>query len=316
MITATDTAIATIIEVFLVRYFITGGSGFVGRYLTDVLLGDGHEVMVLTRSATGRPGRPGLTWVEGDPTVEGDWQSLAGGADVCVNLAGASIFGRWTDDYKRRMQDSRILTTRNLVAGMAGGSDGKVLISTSAVGFYGFLGDEAVDEAAPPGDDFLAALCRDWEAEAYRAAERGVRVVITRFGIVLGKRGGALAQILRPFKFFMGGKLGSGRQWFSWIHQDDLCRAISFLATQGGVEGPFNLTAPQAVTNRHLAKAVGRVLHRPSFMPTPGFVLRMVLGEFGSVLLEGQRVIPDKLIKAGFEFKYPGLDTALTDLLA
>ncbi len=189
------------------------------------------------------------------------------------------------------------------------------LLSTSAVGYYGFHEDEELAEDAPAGKDFLAKLAFDWEQEALCAKDRGARVVITRFGIVLGPGGGALGQMIPLFKFFLGGPLGSGRQWFSWVHMADLTAAFLFLLAHPEISGPVNVCSPRPVRNRDLGKAIGRVLHRPSFLPAPGFMIRIILGEFGSVLLKGQRVVPRRLLEAGFSFSYPHIDGALKSII-
>jgi uncharacterized protein len=189
------------------------------------------------------------------------------------------------------------------------------LLSTSAVGYYGFHDDQELDETAPPSTDFLSVLSQGWETEALKAKIKGARVVITRFGVVLGGDGGALGQMTLPFKLFVGGPLGSGNQWTSWIHIEDLCRADLFVASHPEIEGPVNYTAPGPVTNRELAYTIGSVLGRPSFWPTPGFMLKLMLGEFSTVILNGQRVIPKVLLEHGFTFKYPSMEGALKDLL-
>jgi hypothetical protein len=189
------------------------------------------------------------------------------------------------------------------------------LFSASAVGYYGFHGDEEIDEASAQGQDFLARLAVEWEGEAIKAEEKGARVVITRFGIVLGEKGGALGQMVPLFKKFIGGPIGSGKQWFSWVHIKDLAEAFVFLMKHPKISGPVNLCSPHPVQNRDLANALGSVLHRPSFMPAPGFMIKLVLGEFGSVILEGQRVIPRQLLKHGFAFQYPEITRALQDIL-
>ncbi|MGE5253255.1 MAG: TIGR01777 family oxidoreductase [Planctomycetaceae bacterium] len=294
------------------KIFITGGTGFVGKSLAPALVRSGHEVSILTRS--GKGDLPGISWIGGDPTQRGKWQEAVQEHGVIINLAGASIFTRWTEEAKRRIRDSRILTTRHLLEAMEGGK-GKTFFSTSAVGYYGFHGDEELTEDSPPGGDFLALLARDWEAEAREAEKKGCRVVITRFGIVLGEKGGALGQMIPLFRKYLGGPLGSGKQWFSWIHIEDLTRAFLFLVEHPELSGPVNFTAPNPVRNKELARALGRVLGRPAFLPAPGFLLRMVLGEFGSILLEGQRVLPRKLLQAGFQFRYPEIDGALRQVI-
>jgi uncharacterized protein (TIGR01777 family) len=299
--------------------FITGGTGFVGTTLCRTLTKAGHKVTVLSRSAHSAESLPqGTNHTIGDPSRHGPWQQEASQCQGFINLAGASIFGRWDDNYKKLLRSSRIQTTKHLVEAITNreSQNKAVLVSASAVGYYGFCGDEELDESSPPGGDFLAQLCQDWEAEAMRAEEAGARVVITRFGIVLGSGGGALGQMLPIFKMGLGGRLGSGKQWFSWIHQADLVRAILYSLENSDLAGPVNCTSPQPVTNRDLTKTLGKVLGKPSFLPAPSFAVKLALGEFGSVLLEGQRVFPRKLDNAGFSFLFPGLQEALQDLLA
>ena len=296
------------------RVFIVGGTGFVGVNLANRLRARGDEVTVLGH-APGRPRGldPAVAVVVGDATAGGAWQERIAGHETVVNLAGASIFTRWTDEAKKLIRQSRILTTRNVVDALPS-TGGVTLLSTSAVGYYGFHGDEELGEDAGPGEDFLARLCADWEAEALRARERGARVAIARFGIVLGPGGGVLGQMAPIFRAFVGGPLGSGQQWFSWIHVDDLCGALAHLAGRLESSGPYNLTAPEPVTNRVLTRELGRVLHRPAFLPAPGFAVRLALGEFGDVLLKGQRVLPRRLLAEGFRFGHPGFAAALDAL--
>jgi uncharacterized protein (TIGR01777 family) len=298
--------------------FITGGTGFVGTSLCRALIKAGHGVTVLSRSTRSAESLPkGVSHTIGDPSQPGDWQEEASKCQGFINLAGASIFGRWDENYKKLLRSSRVETTKHLVEAIAKreSETPAVLVSASAVGYYGFCGDEELDESSTPGDDFLAQLCLDWEAEAIRAEDFGARVVRTRFGIVLGSGGGALGQMLPIFKKGLGGRLGSGTQWFSWIHQADLVRAILHCLDNSELSGAVNCTAPQPVTNLNLTKTLGKVLGRPAFFPAPGFAVKLMLGEFGSVLLEGQRVLPGKLEKAGFTFLFPELQAALEDLL-
>ncbi len=294
------------------KIFITGGTGFVGRKLAPALMRSGHDVTILTRA--GKEEFPGVSWVKGDPTEKGGWQDALSGHEAVINLAGASIFTRWTEEAKKIIRDSRILTTRNIVEALEKGK-GKILFSTSAIGYYGFHGDEALSEEAPPGGDYLALLAKDWEEEAKAAERKGCRVVIPRFGIVLGEKGGALGQMIPLFRKYLGGPLGSGKQWFSWIHLVDLVRAYLFLLEHPEVSGPVNFTAPHPVRNKELSQWLGKILGRPAFLPAPGFMLRLVLGEFGSILLEGQKVIPQKLLQAGFEFQYPEIAPALRQVV-
>ena len=298
------------------KVLMTGGTGFVGTSLSKRLISEGHLVTVLTHE-TREPAlkMQGLSYLHGNPTVQGEWQKAVPEHDVIINLAGASIFSRWTEEQKNILRSSRILTTRNLVDALSQDAKHITFFSTSAVGYYGFHQDEEVTESSPAGTDFLARLAYDWESEALNAGKKGARVVMTRFGIVLGKDGGALGQMIPLFKSFLGGPLGSGRQWFSWVHMRDLVEAFIFLLDKKEISGPVNLCSPEPVRNKELGAAIGRVLHRPSFMPAPGFMIKLILGEFGSVLLEGQRVIPKRLLDAGYKFKYPGIDEALKNII-
>ncbi len=298
------------------RIFITGANGFVGTNLCRSFVKQGHQVSGLIRGE-GKQLPEGVSRVIGESTKPGKWQESVAGHDVLINLAGASIFKRWDKEYKQLLRDSRLLTTKNLVEAIPKESDPKiVLLSTSAVGYYGSRGDEELDENAPAGDDFLARLAIDWESEAFKAREKGVRVVITRFGIVLGKDGGALEQMAMPFRFFVGGPLGNGRQWFSWIHIEDLIRAAQFVISRPDIDGAVNFTAPDPIRNMDLAKAIGTVMHRPSFMPAPAFMIKLLMGELGSVILNGQRVLPGVLQSKGFNFAFPDVETALRNVLA
>lgn len=294
------------------KIFITGGTGFVGKSLVPALVHRGNEVTILTRSRKNGPS--GVSWVEGDPTQKGEWQAAIKSHEAVINLAGASIFTRWTEASKKTMRESRLLTTRNLVEGLEGDRV-KHFFSTSAVGYYGFHEDEVLTEESPAGDDFLAQLAQDWEKEAREAEKKGCRVVITRFGIVLGEKAGALGQMIPFFRKYLGGPLGSGNQWFSWIHVEDLVSAFLFLLEHPEISGPVNFTAPNPVRNRELAKAVGKAMGRPSFLPAPGFMLKLVLGEFGIILLKGQKVVPQKLLKSGFQFRYPEVDQAIQQII-
>lgn len=296
--------------------FMTGGTGFVGTSLTKKFISENHKVTILTPSSGGSALKMnGLTYLDGNPTIKGKWQDAVKEYDLIINLAGASIFSRWTPEQKKILRESRIETTRNIVDALPVDAGRITLISTSAVGYYGFHQDEELAENSAAGNDFLARLAYDWEQEALHAKEKGARVVITRFGIVLGKNGGALGQMIPLFKYFLGGPLGSGQQWFSWVHMHDLVEAFMFILTHPEIEGAINFCSPQPVRNADLGKAIGKVLHRPSFMPAPGFMIKLILGEFGSVLLEGQRVIPRRLLDAGFKFKHPDIEEALKSII-
>lgn len=297
------------------KVFMTGGTGFVGKNLTRALIREGQAVTILTRSKKPKETFPaGASLVVGNPLQKGDWQSAVKEHDVVINLAGASTFSRWSEEMKNTLRASRLLTTRNLVEALEGGRI-QVFFSTSAVGYYGFHGDEILTEESPPGTDFLAQLAEDWEKEAWKAEGKCPRVVITRFGTVLGEKEGALSQMTPLFNKYLGGPLGSGKQWFPWIHIDDLTRAFLFLMDYSEISGPVNFTSPNSVRNKTMAQALGKALNRPSFLPAPGFLLKLFLGEFGSVLLKGQRVIPVKLLKSGFQFSFPEIDMALEQIL-
>lgn len=300
------------------RFFITGGTGFVGSTVCRELLGRGHHVSVLTRDLSKAKALPKeINVVEGDPTKKGQWQEKVAAHDVVINLAGSSIFTRWTKKAKKVIRDSRLQSTRNVVEALSSRTrEDTLLLSTSAVGYYGFRGDEELSEDSPPGEDFLAILARDWEREAYEAEKYGVRVITCRFGIVLGKSGGALARMVKPFRMGMGARLGGGEQWFSWIHEQDLASIYLFLALKENIYGPINCTAPEPIRNKDLTKALADVLNKPLFVPpVPGFILRIMMGEFGSVLLKGQRVVPKRLMAMGFRYRFPTIDKALRDLL-
>jgi hypothetical protein len=304
------------------RIVIAGGSGFLGRSLTDALMAAGHRVQVLTR----RPGHNAalrqdrtferITWIP-DGTA-GPWSAACSGADVVVNLAGESIgTGRWTRARKAQLRGSRLLATRSLARFVAESEQPPAtFISASAIGFYGDRGDDALAEDAGPGEDFLAKLAVAWEHDAMAAQSDRTRVVLLRSGIVLDPREGALARMLTPFQLFAGGPFGSGRQYMSWIHRDDWVSLVRWAMETTDLRGPLNLTAPNPVTNRDFAEALGRALHRPAVVPVPGIALKLLLGEMaGPLLLFSQRVVPAKALERGFRFAYLTLDQALADLL-
>jgi uncharacterized protein (TIGR01777 family) len=294
--------------------FITGGLGFVGRNLSKFLLQKGNRVTAVgSRKNPALIDHPDFRYISADTTQTGAWQQELGDQQVIINLAGKSIFTRWTEKSKKQIMDSRILTTRNLVGALPAGSP-MVFCSTSAVGYYGSRGDDVLTEEAAPGDDFLAAVGKNWEQEALQAQTKGVRVVLTRFGIVLHRDGGAMAKMVPAFRFFLGGPLGSGEQWFPWIHMHDLLSAYKWVIENSEVSGPVNFCAPQPVRNRELVKKLGIALNRPAFMPAPAFMIKLLLGEFGESLLNSQRAIPAKLQKIGFKFRYADMDSALREI--
>ena len=305
------------------RILITGGAGLIGRALIDLLLPEGHEITVLSRHP-GRASLPaGVTLARWDGVSTDGWGQMMDGMDAVVNLAGESIAGkgtlpaRWTPGRKRRILQSRIDATRAVVQAIdAARNRPRVLVQGSAVGYYGaHLDDEVLEENAPSGHDFLAEVVRQWEATALPAAEMGVRVALARTGLVLSTAGGSLPPAMMPFRFFLGGPMGSGRQWWPWIHIRDEVRALAFLMREERTSGPFNLTAPHPVTNREFARVLGKMMNRPSLTPAPAFMLRLALGEMAWLLLAGQRAIPVRLLALGFHFEFPDLETALRDLL-
>jgi uncharacterized protein (TIGR01777 family) len=302
------------------RIVIAGGSGFLGSALTRTLAAEGHDVVILTRqtSPTGET-RPHVSFTSWTPDGSaGPWSSVVDGATAVVNLAGESIAAkRWSAAQKRKLRDSRIFATRSLTSAIRQSSRPPAsLVSGSAVGYYGDRGDETLTEAAAPGHDFLAGLAEEWEAAAGDAADI-TRVALVRTGIVLDRRGGALPKMLPPFKMFVGGPLGSGRQYMPWIHKDDWVRLVSWMITAEGARGPVNATSPSPVTNADFSRALGRALGRPSLLPAPAFALRIAMGEMAdALLLSGQRALPARATDLGFSFRYSGIDEALVSVLA
>lgn len=293
---------------------IVGASGFVGTALSRHLLDNGHAVTGTgTSNIHPLESAARFSWIRADTTRAGAWQDAVGQADAVVNLAGRTIFKRWSRGYKKLLVESRILTTQNIANAMAGGN--QTLVSTSAVGYYGHRGSEILTEQSPPGRDFLARLAVDWEKEALDAGAHGARVAIMRFGVVLGGGGGALAQMLPAFRMFAGGPLGSGRQWFSWIHMADLLSGVQFLLDNENARGPYNFCAPGLVRQRDFARALGAAIRRPAVVPAPSLALRLMMGEVAGVLLASQKARPDRLVAEGFAFGFPDLDGALADLV-
>lgn len=292
-----------------------GVTGFVGRHLVPHLLGRGHALTVAARS--GRHGfGPAVQVVEANPTIPGPWQDLVKGYDAVINLAGAPVMTRWNAAGKKTILESRTVGTRNIVDALSRVADGgKTLLCAGAIGYYGDGGDLVLTEDAPQGQGFLAEVSAAWQAEALRAEGFGHRVVIPRIAVVLGD-GGALTRMLTPFSLGLGGRLGSGRQWFSWIHVRDLVRVMTFLIEEPRARGVVNACAPSPVTNAEFTRILGQTLRRPAILPVPAPVLRLVLGEAASMLLTGQRCIPEALARLGFSFEHPELGPALHDIVA
>ncbi|MTJ08183.1 TIGR01777 family oxidoreductase [Anabaena sp. UHCC 0204] len=301
---------------------ISGATGFVGSRLVERLQTAGHRILVLTRNTTSAqkvfPSQrfPNLEVVSYTPTVSGAWQDALAGCDGVVNLAGEPIAEeRWTPERKQEILNSRKLGTQKIVEAIAKANPQPgVLVNTSAIGYYGTNETTTFDEDSPSGNDFLAQVCREWEGEANKVKDANVRLVILRFGIVLGNEG-ALGKMITPFKLFAGGPIGSGRQWFSWIHLDDIVSLIIQALTNPTMEGVYNATAPQPVRMNELSTTMGRVMNRPSWLPVPGFAIEALLGDGAKVVLEGQKVIPKRTLESGFQYQYPQLESALTQIL-
>ena len=298
------------------KIVVAGGSGLIGQALCARLAGSGHETTVLSRAPERAASRPGGARILGWRGAARAWEDAVAEADGVVNLAGASIPAhRWTEAYKEEIRQSRLGPTAALVGALGRARRaGRVLVSGSAVGYYGDTQDAEVTEKTPPADDFLARLAREWEAEAQKAEAIGVRVVLVRTGIVLAQGGGALPKLAAPFRFFLGGRLGNGRQWMPWIHLEDEAGLIGFALETEAARGPMNATAPRPVTMREFARALGRVLGRPSFFKVPAFALKLAVGELAEALLGGQRALPEAALAWGYHFRYPDLDGALAML--
>lgn len=302
---------------------ITGATGFVGSRLVQRLHELGDTILVLTRNPDKArrvfptSAYPNLEVVGYSPTKSGSWQQSLAGCDAAVNLAGAPIAEeRWTPQRKREIMDSRKVGTEKVVeAIMAAEPKPSVLVNASAIGYYGTSETATFDEESPAGDDFLAEVCQAWEAAAEPVKEVGTRLVILRFGIVLGM-GGAIAKMLAPFKLFAGGPIGSGRQWFSWIHREDLVNLILESLRNPEITGVFNATAPNPVRMGEFCQTLGKVLNRPSWLPVPGFAMEALLGDGAIVVLEGQEVLPRHALSSGFEFQFPTVEPAIEDILA
>lgn len=305
------------------RVIITGGSGLIGRALTASLVDDDYDVVILSRTPQSVRGLPsGARAVAWDTETANGWAELADGATAIVNLAGANLAGegffpsRWTAERKRNIIQSRQQAGMAVVdAVRRAGDKPSVVIQSSAIGYYGPRGDEIVTEDGSPGDDFLARACADWEETTAEVENYGVRRAIIRTGLVLSVQEGSLPRVLLPYKLFVGGPFGDGKQWWSWIHLHDEIRAIRFMIDTAEAQGPFNLTSPNPHTNDAFGRTLARVLGRPHLIPVPGFALRAAFGEVASVILEGQRVLPQRLLDLGFIFEHPQLAAALRHLV-
>jgi uncharacterized protein (TIGR01777 family) len=300
------------------RVAVTGATGMIGAALVRALVGRGDEVTALSRNAERARDAldvPAATWA--DPKGEQPPLDALRGRDGVVHLLGEVIAQRWSDETKREIRDSRVLSTRNLVRALGQLSTEerpRVLVSGSGAGWYGHRGDERLDESTPePGDDFLAQLSADWEAEARQAEELDVRVVLNRTGMVLSESGGALEKMLPFFKAGIGGPVAGGRQYVPWVHVDDVVGATIFALENEEASGPVNLTAPEPATNTELSKALGRVLRRPAFAPVPGLAVKALYGEMAEIVITGQRAVPGRLQELGYRFRWPELEAALRD---
>jgi len=313
------------------KIILAGGTGFVGRAIGENLLSSGHEVFVLTRKVSTASIKK-IKSVAWDAKTQGNWAACFDGADAVVNLTGENIAGaRWSEDRKKRLLSSRVDATRAVVNAMQNARNRPpVLINASAVGFYGDVPDAVLTETSARGDGFLAETCEEWEAEAHKAELFGTRVVLARLGPVLGEKGGPsgkqdkacpsspggmLSRMIFPFRFFIGAPLGTGRQWIPWIHLEDVAGIFLFMIERGDLEGAVNITSPEPVTMKTFCGALAKILRRPCGVPIPGFLLKMMLGEMSAVVLSSQKVLPEKLISAGYRFRYRDISEALGSIL-
>ena len=299
------------------RIIITGGSGLIGRALVDSLAKDGYELIVLSRNPAAVKNLPkGARAEKWDGQSAQGWGQLADGAGAIVNLAGATISEKWSDARKKEIRDSRVNAGKAIVEAVkAAKQKPGVVVQSSAVGYYGPRGAEEITEASSVGNDFLAKVCQEWEASTEELDGLGIRRPIIRTGVVLDLHGGALPKMVMPVKLFVGGPIGSGKQYFPWIHLKDEVAAIRFVIENKNANGVYNLSAPQPLTNKEFTQAIGKVLGRPTFMPVPAFAMKTMFGEMSTLLLDGQRQIPVRLLKEGFKFQFADATTALKDVL-
>ncbi len=300
-------------EESLMKIVITGGTGLVGQALTSELIRNGHNVVILTRKSrtADNQGIQYVRWLNpGDKPEE-----MLDGTNAIVNLAGATINGRWTEDYKQKILDSRLDAAAEITRIISSlKTKPEALINASAVGFYGTSEDEVFTETSPAGKYFLASTTVQWEAAAMKAGDLGLRVVLSRFGVILDKNGGALPRMAQPYKLFAGGRVGSGSQWLSWIHIEDVVQGIIFAIKHPHLAGPVNFTAPSPVRMEQFGKTLSNVMERPHWFPVPSFMLKLLLGEMSMLVLQGQRAIPEKLLTSGYAFRYPELNQALKNI--
>ena len=298
------------------KVLITGATGLIGRSLCKLLAREGHTIVGVSRSGQKPQGLEVAEMYKWDTASGPPPPAALNEVDAIVNLAGEPIAARrWSDQQKKAIRDSRVLTTRNLVEGITASRKPLVLVSSSAVGFYGDRGDEELDESSKAGTGFMSEVCQEWEREATRASELGVRVALIRTGVVLSTGGGALEKMLPPFKLGLGGRLGSGKQWFPWIHISDIAGIFRHAILTSTLTGAVNGTAPEPATNAEFTRELGRLLHRPTFFPVPEMALRALMGEMANVLFDSQRVLPKAALASGYQFQYPSLAPALEDVL-
>ena len=299
------------------KIIITGGTGMIGRALSQALTGRGDEIWVLSRQPEEASHPQGVKVVQWDARTGQGWQDIASQADAMIHLAGANIGARpWTNERKRIIRSSRVESGRAIVEAIQNSPHKpRALLQISGVGYYGNTGDLVRDEQSPAGQDFLAGVAADWEAATRPVADMGVRHIVLRTGMVLSAGGGGLAPFILQNRLFAGGPLGSGRQWVSWIHIQDLVRVFEFLLDQQDAQGIYNATAPEPLTNADFGRTVSQVMRRPYWVPMPAFLLKAAMGEMSTMALEGQRVLPKRLLEMGFQFRFPTLRAALQDLI-